>query len=132
MANYPNYMQGAYQAPQQPYYSPAYQPQYMQAPQPAPMISGRLVTSLEEARGVPVDFGSGITVCPDLGHDVVYVKVFDRNTGAAPVVEYRRVDAGKSGEDRLAEMQAQLNAMMQMLQSAPKGRHAAKEVSVDD
>lgn len=131
MANYPNYMQGAYQPQQQNYYQPMYQPQYAPVQQMAPTISGRMVTSLEEARGVQVDFASGMTVCPDLGHDVIYVKLFDRNTGTAPIVEYRRVDA-QNGADPIAKMQSQLDAIMRMLEGTPKGKHAAKEATADD
>lgn len=130
MANYPNYMQGAgaYQAPQQSWYPPMYQ-QYPPMQQQAPVISGRMVTSLEEARGVQVDFTSGITVCPDMGHDVIYVKVFDRNTGAAPIAEYRRV--GSSEDGRMDRMQKQLDEIMALLQESPKGKHAQKGVSED-
>lgn len=129
MANYPpSYYQGV-GYPQQSFYPQTYQTQYMQ-PQPMPMISGRMVTSLEEARAVQVDFTGGITVCPDIGHDVIYVKMFDRNTGAAPVVEYRRADS-KTAEDRLDKMQRQLDALLQLLNEPVTAKHGKEADSLD-
>lgn len=68
----------------------AYMGQQMQQPQPMQqnMISGRMVTSREEALGVPVDFMAGMTVLPDMSHGRIYVKIFDKNTGGANVVEF--------------------------------------------
>ena len=34
-----------------------------------PSLSGRMVTSKEEALGVPADFTNGCTFMPDLSHD---------------------------------------------------------------
>ena len=128
MANYPptyysqNYPQmGAYQQQMQ------YMPQ-----QQMPMLSGRMVTGREEALGVQVDFNSGITVCPDLGHGVVYVKVFDRNTGTAPLLEFRRADDMPEKDDAIERMQAKLNRIMQMLEAPAGGRHVKKEAVMDD
>lgn len=124
MANYPpSYYPSTNAYAQQPsYYPQNFQPMYMPN-QPAPMISGRMVTSIDEARGVPADLVGGVTVCPDLGHDVVYVKIFDRNTGTAPVVEYRRADS-KGSEDRLDQMQRQIEMLVQMLSAPTEGKHA--------
>lgn len=130
LANYPNYMPGGYQTPQQTYYNPVYAPQYAPMQQQC-MISGRMVTSREEAMGVPADFTSGITVCPDMGHGVVYIKVFDPKTGTAPVVEFHRADARDGAGDQMTQIQTQLNAIMQLLEAAPKGKHV-KEASAGD
>lgn len=68
---------------------PSYQPQ-VQSPR-ANTINGRMVTSREEALGVPVDFAGGVTVMPDISHGSIYTKVFNTQTGNADFVEYRRV-----------------------------------------
>lgn len=82
MPNYPMYGQ-----PYHPYNPPQYQPQYQQPQQPAG-LNGRMVTSKEEALGVPVDFMGGVTILPDLGHGRIYTKVFNPQSGSADFVEY--------------------------------------------
>ncbi len=54
----------------------------------APTLSGRVVTSREEAMGVPVDFTQGFTLMPDFAHGRIYAKVFNPNTGDAPLREF--------------------------------------------
>lgn len=125
MANFPNYMKGAYQQP----YTNQYYPQQYAPMQQQGMISGRVVTSPEEAQGSPVDLVSGVSVFPCLNSDVVYVKVLDRNTGTAPLMTYRKEGVQQTRDDRLDRMQAQLDAILQMLTASPKGKHAQKEVS---
>lgn len=103
MANYPQYVvtqQGC-----QPVYQTGYQGQgsmpnqaYVQSQpmnqpqtQTATGLVGRMVTSREEALGVPVDFAGGLMVFPDVSHGAVYTKVFNAQTGQAEFAEYRRV-----------------------------------------
>lgn len=65
-------------------------PQVQQATQAQPAgLAGRMVTSREEALGVPVDFSGQPMLFPDLAHGVVYVKVFNAGTGASDFREYR-------------------------------------------
>lgn len=126
MANYPPtyYPQpGAYA--QQSQYVPQ---QYMQ-PQQAPVLSGRAVTGREEAMAVPVDFVTGMTICPDLGHGVIYVKALDRNTGTAPLMEFRRADTQQESENRMDTMQRQLDRILSMLEEPANGRHVKKEAA---
>ena len=52
-------------------------------------LAGRVVTSKEEALGVPVDFMGTPMFFPDLAHGVVYMKKFNTNTGAADIFEFR-------------------------------------------
>lgn len=85
--------------PQQPYYAQMFgQPQMMQQPvqqvQPTQLsaanaLQGRMVTSREEALGVPVDFSGQPMLFPDLAHGVVYVKQFNPGTGASDFREFR-------------------------------------------
>lgn len=65
-----------------------YQPQQTGLQQSGGGISGRMVTSREEALATPVDFLAGITFLPDMSHGRIYVKIFDRNTGGANVLEF--------------------------------------------
>ena len=72
------------QAPQQPV-QPV-QPQGNGNTQPA--FFCRPVASREEALGVPVDFMGAPMFFPDLAHNVIYMKRFNTNTGAADVFEF--------------------------------------------
>ena len=49
----------------------------------------RPVASKEEALAVPVDFMGQPMFFPDLAHNVVYMKRFNTNTGAADLFEFR-------------------------------------------
>lgn len=80
---------------------PQGQPNYMNAPvqpqqglqgqmaQPTVAIQGRMVTSKEEALGIPVDFSGAPMFFPDLGHSTIFVKKFNMNTGASDFAEFR-------------------------------------------
>lgn len=61
------------------------------APQMQPNVSiqGRMVTSREEALGIPVDFSGQPIFLADLGHNAIFVKKFNMNTGAADFAEFR-------------------------------------------
>lgn len=48
----------------------------------------RPVASKEEALGVPVDFMGSPMFFPDIAHNVIYMKRFNTNTGAADVFEF--------------------------------------------
>lgn len=48
----------------------------------------RPVASKEEALGVPVDFMGAPMFFPDLAHNVIYMKRFNTNTGAADIFEF--------------------------------------------
>lgn len=88
MAYYGNYMN---------YYQPA-QGYQMNQSMNQPMMNQpqaqqtnfvcRPVASKEEALGVPVDFMGSPMFFPDLAHNVIYVKRFNTNTGAADVFEF--------------------------------------------
>ena len=110
VANYPNYFPGY----QQQYMQQPYQGNYQQ--QPAQM-NGRMVTSREEALGVPVDFNAPV-ILPDLAHGVVYVKIFNQQTGAADFIEYRRADPQHMQnptavlEERVSRLESAVRGMM--------------------
>ena len=90
MANFPPYqLPQTYQPPmyQAAYQQPAYQP----AQQTQSGLSGRMVTSREEALGVPVDFMGGLMIFPDVSHGAIYTKLFNSQTGQTDFAEYRRV-----------------------------------------
>ena len=124
MANYPNYYPQAGGYAQQPYYQQTYQPQYMQ-PQQTPMISGRPVSSKEEALSTPADYLSGSTVMTDFPHGTIYAKVVDKETGVAELQTFRRVrdEAPPAQESRMETLERKLDAILQMLQSVPSGKH---------
>lgn len=50
--------------------------------------ASRLVSSKEEAVGVPADFGGAMMVFPDITHNRIYMKRWNYQTGAADFVEY--------------------------------------------
>lgn len=105
---------------QNPYYTQMFQapqmPNMMQAPQMAQTqpaaqpagLTGRMVTSREEALGVPVDFSGQPMVFPDLAHGAIYVKVFNAGTGASDFREYR-LQAGDTDQPTGETMKADAN-----------------------
>lgn len=127
---YPNnYPVGGYN-PAQNYIQPSYNPVgqqagYMNAPvqpqqpvqtavtQPVVAIQGRMVTSREEALGVPADFLGNPLFMPDISHGVIYSKVLDVNTGAAKFFEYKLVENP--------------SATAEVKESAPQVAFASKE-----
>lgn len=103
MAYYGAYPMGLYQ-PMQNQYQPMQMNQtaqpIVQAAQPGQQSAQsnffcRPVASKEEALGVPVDFMGAPMFFPDLAHNVIYMKRFNTNTGAADVFEFhgRQVQA---------------------------------------
>ena len=95
---YGNYMPNYYQ-PMQGIIAPPNQP-VMNQPQTQvgnvqqtgstaqPNFFCRPVASKEEALGVPVDFMGSPMFFPDLAHNVIYMKRFNTNTGAADIFEF--------------------------------------------
>ena len=84
--NYQNYT---------PYPQPVYKP-----PQPSQNAQGlsatsRLVSSREEAGGVPADFSGNLMVFPDISHNRVYVKRWNYQTGAADFMEFAPIAEAK-------------------------------------
>lgn len=71
--------------------------QFVPQPQPQQMapqnvaIQGRMVTSREEALGVPADFSGNPIFMPCLSEGKIYCKKFNMNTGASDFAEYRLV-----------------------------------------
>lgn len=89
-----------YYPQQAPYYQQTYQqplgqmqqPQQIPIAQQTPTIQGRMVTSREEALGIPVDFTGSPMFFPDLAHGVVYFKQFNQGTGSSDFREFRIAD----------------------------------------
>lgn len=83
-------MAGNYPMPQRAYNPNPFpaQPAQPMYPQQDMTLSGRMVTSREEALAVPVDFNAGMTFLPDMSHGRIYVKVFNQNSGGADVLEF--------------------------------------------
>lgn len=67
--------------PQTPYSQPMPNNMAMQnqgpASAPSASIQGRMVTSKEEALGVPVDFSGAPILLADLSHNAIFVKKFN-------------------------------------------------------
>lgn len=55
-------------------------------------IQGRMVTSKEEALGIPVDFSGNYMYFPDMAHGCIYTKKLNMNTGAADFEVYVRMN----------------------------------------
>lgn len=126
-----------YQMPQQrgECYPQSYQPFYPQAPMQQmqlPMISGRMVSSREEAAGAQMDFVSGAVFLPDLSHNRIYAKIFNPNTGEAPLREFRLVQQEEEKKEQYATaadlqaLRADFNQLVSMLSGQSTGKHAAK------
>lgn len=144
MANFPAYPMTGYQPTM---YQPAYQPAYQQpACQPAQQppqngLSGRMVTSREEALGVPVDFMGGLMIFPDVSHGAIYTKLFNSQTGQTDFAEYRRVArpepkteapeayALESDVQALRDKVAELTGQIDALKTR---RRAQKEAAADE
>lgn len=129
MPNFQSYYpQGVYMPPQQ-YQQPMYMQQQYQQPV---MISGRLVSSKEEALSVPADYVTGFSVMPDFAHGTVYAKIVNKDTGAADVQTFRRVteEAPAQQESRMDVLERKVDAILQMLQGVPTGKHV-KEADAD-
>lgn len=101
----PNFMSQNY-APM-----PQSQPNYMNAPvQPqqglqgqSMVLQGRMVTSREEALGVPVDLMGNPIFLADLAHKKIYMKKLNMNTGASDIFEFElNEDTSNAGEQPIA------------------------------
>ena len=97
MPYYGAYPMGLYQPVNQPITQPMQmnQPQgqinqgaNMQQTSPQNSFFCRPVASKEEALAVPVDFMGSPMFFPDLAHNVIYMKRFNTNTGAADIFEF--------------------------------------------
>lgn len=125
MNGYSGNYQGYYQLP---YQTQAFQ---YQPPQQAQMVlSGRPVTSREEAAGLPMDFTSGAMYMPDLAHGVIYAKIFNANTGEAPLLEFRVAKPEEKKEVAYAtaveveSLRAEIARMKEEIQNAYIGKRA--------
>ena len=79
--------------------------------QPALTLSGRMVTSREEALATPVDFMAGMTFLPDMSHGRIYVKIFNRSTGGADVVEFAPAQPEAPRPDPTEELAARVKKL---------------------
>lgn len=141
-----------YMAPQ-PYYQQMFgQPMQMQQPAQATMqptqmsaapagLPGRMVTSREEALGVPADFSGQPMVFPDLAHGSIYLKQFNAQTGASEFKEFRAVEISEADTKKPSFASAEdlqgLRDEMQKLREELEAVKAAKQkpikvVTVDE
>lgn len=87
-------------------------------------ISGRQVSSREEALSVPMDFVAGFTVMPDMAHGKVYVKVLNQNTGAVDMLTFDRAQEEAQPQyvtvDQMEQMKQKMLEMMAELKGEKK------------
>lgn len=113
---------------QQPYQTQAFQ--YQQPQQAQMALSGRPVTSREEAAGLPMDFTAGAMYMPDLAHGVIYAKIFNSNTGEAPLLEFRVAKPEEKKEVAYAtaveveSLRAEIARMKEEIQNTYIGKHS--------
>lgn len=96
----------------------------------------RPVASREEALGVPVDFMGSPMFFPDLAHNVIYVKRFNANTGAADLFEFH----GQQGQESapaptfapLDEFNAMKNTIAQLQSEIEQLKHPTGRAKKDD
>lgn len=153
MANYPQYnyqpQQMGYQQQIQPHIQPMYQQyqmpvQPMQQPQETQFFC-RPVASVEEARGIPVDFSGKPMLLPHLSAGRIYVKVLDTSNGSAIFREFRMVEpepetpaqpavtfAPMSMVDELKQTIAALQDEVRQLKTSGGKRKAQQEVTADE
>lgn len=124
--------------PQQPYYQQMYQPQQMPQIQPAqapvsqnPGLLGRIVTSKEEALGVPVDFNGSPMFFPDLAHGLIYVKQFNPGTGSSDIREFR-ISEEKQPEAQVFATAADLDALREEFRKELDGLKPKRGVKADE
>lgn len=141
-----------YMAPQ-PYYQQMFgQPMQMQQPAQAPIqptqmsaapagLPGRMVTSREEALGVPADFSGQPMIFPDLAHGTIYLKQFNAQTGASEFREYRAAEISEAGQEKQAFASAEdlqglkdeLKKLKEELEAVKTAKQKAlKVVTVDE
>lgn len=142
MANFPAYGYQPQQPAgwaQQPMY---YQPQQPQQPQPEQMLYCRMVTSPEEARGVPVDFSGRPMTFLDLPHGRIYVKAFDAGSGSAIFRAFGLIEEPKEETQAPAESFAPITAVQELQETVRRleeeiktlkaGRRRAQEVTANE
>ena len=143
VAYYGNYMN--YYQPMQGYQmnQPMNQPMMNQPQAPSTQQSQqtnfvcRPVASKEEALGVPVDFMGSPMFFPDLAHNVIYVKRFNTNTGAAdmfefhgaqeqaaPVPSFAPLDEFNAMKNTIAQLQVEIDQLKK-----PEGRAKKNDAS---
>ena len=134
---------GLYQAPmyQPPMYQSPIYPQYqqnVQQMQPTQMtvasngLQGRMVTSKEEALGVPVDFSGQPMLFPDLAHGVIYYKQFNAGTGSSDFREFRLAENAQANAtnyvtvDQLEAIRSEIDGVKNELANMRKPSKGAK------
>ena len=81
------------QQQQQPQITQSYQPAYLRQ---APVLKGRLVSSLEEARATSIDFDGSVFYFPDLANKLIYTKQINMDgTATLNVYELRELPVEK-------------------------------------
>lgn len=96
----------------------------------------RPVASREEALGVPVDFMGSPMFFPDLAHNVIYVKRFNANTGAADLFEFHgqheQASAPAPTFAPLDEFNAMKNTIAQLKAEIEQLKHPTGRTKKDD
>lgn len=122
MANYPQYnYPPMYPQQMQPMYQQPVQ-QVQQEPQPY----CRMVASIDEARGVPVDFSGKPMIFPHLAAGRIYVKAFDTGSGSAVFREFRLYDAPQ--EETPVQAYAPMSAVQQLQDTVAKLEEELKAI----
>lgn len=108
-----------YQYPMTGYQMPVYpgQPQPMQdgmrqaGQMQQPMLLGRAVSDIAEARAVPSDLSGQPMFFPDLSHNAVHMKVFNPQTGAGDFYTFSLPSATSQASKPIRPAAAQRYAM---------------------
>lgn len=140
MANYPAYnyqpQMGGYGQQMQPFYQ-MQQPQQQAPDQP---LFCRMATNREEVQAYPVDFSGRPMTFLGPGLQMIWLKMFDANTGGSVVMEYRRSPAvieeqakasGPSMED-FQNLQQTVAALQDEVNKMRTARRRASREETDD
>lgn len=117
---------------QQPYQQQWRMPTYQ--PAPADVLSGRMVSSREEALAVPVDYQSGVSILPDISHGRIFAKVANSN-GSADFMEFRLAPKEEAQAPAFApmseldELRKQVAEMREQIDALKKPRRRASDES---
>ena len=114
-----------------PYYPNWYQPQNAMREQ-AGQLKGRPVTSIEEVKGMSVDFDGSVFFFPDLANKKIYTKQINADGTSSinlyelkpipqtPVINPQQYITREEFETALAQLQQQLRPAGGPVQSAPQ------------
>ena len=113
---YNNYMPNRWQMPNPIQQQQIMQQQFPQMPQQPLGLKGRLVSSIEEVRAIPVDMDGTETYFPHPASNSIYTKAIDMN-GNQVIRRYVLEQDNNGNQDVTEVMQSNINNMEKRIQT---------------